>query len=451
MSREDRSILGWGAFVVAIVALGIALFGLGDDASSSASSEGAGSAAPTVIDVELSEWAVTPSMIEVPEGGATLRVTNKGAMVHNLSIPSLGVKTPDLQSGETAEVEVDGATGQYDALCEIPGHAASGMTAMVVIGDGMGGGGGAMADGKMDWQTMDRIMMDAALAFPAETQGKGGDVLEPTSIDNGVKVYDVTATEVKWEVAPGKFVDAMTYNGVVPAPEIRLEVGDKIRINFKNEMSESTSIHFHGIRVPNQMDGVNPYTQEVVTPGSSFVYEFEALEPAIGIYHSHHHAEVQVPNGLFGSFIITDPAWETTMPIPQYLQDKGYTQVDKEVTMVLNDAGTIGLSLNGKSFPATEPYTLRKSQTMMVHYLNEGLTAHPMHLHQPVGWVIAKDGVPLDFPMPGDTINVSPGERYTVLYKAVDEGVWAWHCHILTHAEGPDGMFGMVTALIVEE
>jgi len=451
MSREDRSILGWGAFVVAIVALGIALFGLGDDASSSASSEGAGSAAPTVIDVELSEWAVTPSMIEVPEGGATLRVTNKGAMVHNLSIPSLGVKTPDLQSGETAEVEVDGATGQYDALCEIPGHAASGMTAMVVIGDGMGGGGGAMADGKMDWQAMDQIMMDAALAFPAETQGKGGDVLEPTSIDNGVKVYDVTATEVKWEVAPGKFVDAMTYNGVVPAPEIRLEVGDKIRINFKNEMSESTSIHFHGIRVPNQMDGVNPYTQEVVTPGSSFVYEFEALEPAIGIYHSHHHAEVQVPNGLFGSFIITDPAWETTMPIPQYLQDKGYTQVDKEVTMVLNDAGTIGLSLNGKSFPATEPYTLRKGQTMMVHYLNEGLTAHPMHLHQPVGWVIAKDGVPLDFPMPGDTINVSPGERYTVLYKAVDEGVWAWHCHILTHAEGPDGMFGMVTALIVEE
>jgi len=451
MSREDRSILGWGAFVVAIAALGIALFGLGDDASSSASSEGAGSAAPTVIDVELSEWAVTPSMIELPEGGATLRVTNKGAMVHNLSIPSLGVKTPDLQSGETAEVEVDGAAGQYDALCEIPGHAASGMTAMVVIGDGMGGGGGAMADGKMDWQTMDQIMMDAALAFPAETQGKGGDVLEPTSIDNGVKVYDVTATEVKWEVAPGKFVDAMTYNGVVPAPEIRLEVGDKIRINFKNEMSESTSIHFHGIRVPNQMDGVNPYTQEVVTPGSSFVYEFEALEPAIGIYHSHHHAEVQVPNGLFGSFIITDPAWETTMPIPQYLQDKGYTQVDKEVTMVLNDAGTIGLSLNGKSFPATEPYTLRKGQTMMVHYLNEGLTAHPMHLHQPVGWVIAKDGVPLDFPMPGDTINVSPGERYTVLYKAVDEGVWAWHCHILTHAEGADGMFGMVTALIVEE
>jgi FtsP/CotA-like multicopper oxidase with cupredoxin domain len=86
---------------------------------------------------------------------------------------------------------------------------------------------------------------------------------------------------------------------------------------------------------------------------------------------------------------------------------------------------------------------------MMVHYQNEGLMGHPMHMHQPVGWIVAKDGVPLLVPQPADTIWVSPGERYTVLYKAVDPGVWAWHCHILSHAEGPQGMFGMVTALIV--
>jgi len=76
--------------------------------------------------------------------------------------------------------------------------------------------------------------------------------------------------------------------------------------------------------------------------------------------------------------------------------------------------------------------------------------SHPMHLHQPSGWVIAKDGVPLLVPEPGDTINVAPGERYTVLYKAEEPGTWAWHCHILNHAEGSDGMFGMVTALIVK-
>jgi FtsP/CotA-like multicopper oxidase with cupredoxin domain len=87
---------------------------------------------------------------------------------------------------------------------------------------------------------------------------------------------------------------------------------------------------------------------------------------------------------------------------------------------------------------------------MMVHYFNEGLLAHPMHLHQPIGWVIAKDGKELLVPMPGDTINIAPGERYTVLYEIQDPGVWAWHCHILTHAERADGMFGMVTALVVE-
>jgi len=131
-------------------------------------------------------------------------------------------------------------------------------------------------------------------------------------------------------------------------------------------------------------------------------------------------------------------------------RNRGYTQVDKWTNMVLNDAGTIGLSLNGKSFPATEPTTMRGGEVLEVNYFNEGLMAHPMHLHQPVGWISAKDGVPLDQPLPGGHRQHCPGERYTVLDKAEEPGVWAWHCHILTHAEGLTGMFGMVTALIVE-
>lgn len=445
MSREDRSILGWGAFAVAIAALCLALFGLRDDSTASGESTSAGGGA-TVIDIELKEWSIGPLMNDIPAGAITLRVTNAGTMVHNLAIPALGIKTADLQPGETEVVELgDVADGQYDMLCEIPGHAASGMTAVMMVGsavDAMGGSGTEMAD----WQVMDRTMDDRNLAYPAKTEGKGGGILEPTTIEaDGTKVYDVVAEIVQWEVEPGKFVEAWTYNGVVPAPEIHLEVGDKFRMNFTNNLPESTAVHFHGVRVPYQMDGVPPYTQHQVIPGGTFTYEFEAVEEAIGIYHSHHNAQKQVPNGLFGAFIIGD------VEIPEYLQEKGYTEIDKTVTMVLNDAGTIGLSLNGKSFPATEPYTLRKGEVMMVHYLNEGLLAHPMHLHQPLGWVIAKDGKMLDFPMPGDTINVAPGERYTVLYKAEDVGVWAWHCHILNHAEGPDGMFGMVTALIVEE
>jgi FtsP/CotA-like multicopper oxidase with cupredoxin domain len=124
-------------------------------------------------------------------------------------------------------------------------------------------------------------------------------------------------------------------------------------------------------------------------------------------------------------------------------------KVDQEVVMVLNDAGTIGLSLNGKSFPATTPYTMKIGETMLVHYYNEGLMSHPMHMHQPTGLVVARDGVMLENPFFADTISVAPGERFSVLYTAKDAGVWAWHCHILTHAETPTGMKYMVTAVIV--
>ena len=271
----------------------------------------------------------------------------------------------------------------------------------------------------------------------------GGQPLEPEILPDGTKRFEITAAITDWEVEPGVIVKAWTYNGVVPAPEIRIDVGDKVQIELTNNLPTPTSLHFHGVRVPNDMDGVPPYTQDSIAPGAVYTYEFEAIEPAVGIYHSHSGAE-QVLDGLFGAFMIGE------MSIPDVLVEQGIDHVDQEVNMVLNDAGVIGLSLNGKSFPATQAYTAKVGDVMMVNYFNEGVLAHPMHLHQPVGWVIAKDGKELLVPMPGDTINIAPGERYTVLYKIQDPGVWAWHCHILTHAERADGMFGMVTALVVE-
>jgi manganese oxidase len=105
------------------------------------------------------------------------------------------------------------------------------------------------------------------------------------------------------------------------------------------------------------------------------------------------------------------------------------------------------LTLNGKSFPATAPVVTNLGDYVMVHYLNEGMMAHPMHLHGMVQKIIAKDGIPLAQPYEAE---VSPGERYTALIHADTPGVWAWHCHILTHAESAQGMFGMVTAMIVK-
>ena len=393
----------------------------------------------------MSEFKFEPAMVTIPPTGAILRVRNTGSSVHSVSIPELSAKSGDVQPGESTDVTIAAAkAGSYEMRCEIAGHAASGMTGMMIVGDSAGGDAAAPPDA-MSWQEMDKAMEEVANQFPAATKGLGGQPLEPKVLADGTKEFDLTAEIVDWEVSPGKIIKAWTYNGVVPAPEIKVSTGDKVRIVLTNNLPESTSLHLHGIRVPNVMDGVDPYTQPAIKPGESFTYEFTAQGSAVGIYHSHHNAQVQIPNGLFGAFLIDD------MPIPQVLIDKGYTKVDKRVNMVLNDSGTIGLSLNGKSFPATTPYTLKVGEVMEVHYLNEGLMAHPMHLHQPLGWIIAKDGVPLLEPMPSDTINVAPGERYTVLYKAIDPGVWAWHCHIHNHAEGPTGMFGMVTALIVEK
>jgi FtsP/CotA-like multicopper oxidase with cupredoxin domain len=331
-------------------------------------------------------------------------------------------------------------------ICEIAGHQESGMKA--TLGVSASGAGVTASTVAMTNDQMDAAMEAVAKQFPAKTQGTGNEELEPTIAADGAKEFALEAKIVDWEVEPGKFVKGWTYNGQIPGPVIRANVGDKVRITLTNNLPESTSIHLHGVRVPNSMDGVDPYTQPATKPGGSFTYEFTATEPAVGMYHSHHNAQVQIPNGLAGALIIGD--WKAkAMQVAAGETGDTNGKAEQEVVMVLNDAGTIGLSLNGKSFPATSPYTMKVGESMVVHYYNEGLMAHPMHMHQPGGYIVAKDGMPLAQPYWSDTINVSPGERITVVYTARDTGVWAWHCHILNHAETPQGMKYMVTAVIV--
>src|SRR5262249_17960491 len=160
--------------------------------------------------------------------------------------------------------------------------------------------------------------------------------------------------------------------------------------------------------------------------------------PEVGMYHSHHHAEHQVPDGLMGAFLVGEE------PTPVGVAPT------QELPMVLNDAGVIGLSLNGKSFPATAPVVAAQGDWVEIHYMNEGMQIEPMHLHGLAQLVVAKDGYPVPAPYNVDTLDIAPGERYTVLVHATSPGVWAWHCHILSHAEGANGMFGMVTAFIVK-
>ena len=449
-----KSMLGMMMIAVAVSALVlgvVAVVAMNGNSSSSSTSSASGSA---VVQVTLSEFKVVFNPSVVPAGDVTFMVTNSGTVDHNFAIPSLNARTAMLKAGESADLEVKGLeVGEVEYLCEVVGHDAAGMTGKLSVVEagsdmGMASSGNPMAS-SVSWQQMDKMMEDVALKYPAKTIGTGNNELAYTMSDDGYKVFSLVAKIIPWEVEPGKNVDGWSHNGMIPGPIMHANVGDKIRIVLKNELPESTSLHLHGVRVPNSMDGVDPYTQKPIEPGATFNYEWTAEEPSVGMYHSHHNAQVQVPNGLAGAILIGD--WKATaMAAAGGRTHDAYNVAEQEVVMVLNDSGTIGLSLNGKSFPATSPYSLAIGESMVVHYYNEGNMTHPMHLHQPSGLIVAKDGKVLESPFWADTLNVAPGERWTVVYTPKDAGVWAWHCHILTHAETPEGMRYMVTALIVK-
>jgi manganese oxidase len=270
------------------------------------------------------------------------------------------------------------------------------------------------------------------------TEGKGNQLLAPR-MDGGVKVYELTASRIQWEVDPGRKVEAWAYNGQVPGPQIRVREGDRVRVILKNQLPESTAIHFHGLELPNDQDGVPFITQPPVKPGETYTYEFTAPVGNAGshMYHSHHNAAVQVGSGLLGAFIV-----EPRRP-------RAIEKVDVDYVMIIND-GVHGYTLNGKGFPATEPIVAKRGQKVRVRFMNEGMMIHPMHLHGMHMTVIDKDGWAQPAPWKCDTLNVAPGERWDVIVNCNNPGVWAFHCHILPHAESQHGMFGMVTALIVE-
>jgi FtsP/CotA-like multicopper oxidase with cupredoxin domain len=438
------AVLGLAAVLALALSFTAVVLAAGDDGTATSGPEAA------ATHVALSEFAIEPATITAPADG-TLHVANDGAATHNLAVVDQGLTTPDIPAGEAAELDLAGlAPGSYQVVCLIPGHEDAGMTAdLEVVADGAAVATDHAAGEHVDYEALDQAMTETISQFPAETEGAGNQELEPTVLDDGTKHFELTAAITPWEVAPGQVVDAWTYNGMVPGPQIHLEVGDRVEVELHNDLPMGTDLHLHGINVPNSMDGVAPVTQDLIPPGESFTYEFVADEVAVAMYHAHHHAQMTVPNGLLGMVYVGDvplPAGRTIggQPVPADVE------VSQEIPMVLNDAGVIGYSLNGKSFPATAPIVGQRGDWVLVHYANEGTQIHPMHLHQFDQIVVAKDGYPLDEPYVTDTLNIAPGERYTVLVQLEQRGTWVWHCHILPHVERETGMFGMVTAVVVE-
>jgi uncharacterized cupredoxin-like copper-binding protein len=445
-----RFVLGGIFFDVAVLFVGLSIVLVNvvnaeepSTAPSPAATTPAGDGGTQTVAVTLSEFAIEPAEITVEAGPIEFAVSNAGVAQHNFAIE--GVASGDMLDGGssgTLAVE-DLAPGQYRFLCEVPGHAESGMEGTLTVAEADGGNGGeetptptgspSPSHEEMTPEEMAADMVDELDRYPEPTEGKGNQPLEPQIVD-GVKVFELTADEISWETKAGVFKDGYAYNGQIPGPQIRVQKGDRVRIVLTNEMEVPTALHLHGMIVPNDMDGVPGLTQDSIMPGDSFTYEFTVKNTGSNMYHSHFDAAAQVPMGLLGAFLVDDP------------RDP---EVDLDYTMVLND-GPLGFTFNGKDFPATEPLVVNQGDLVRIRYMNEGFQIHPMHLHGMPQEVIAIDGHLLDDPYMADTVVVAPGQRVDVLVRSTELGAWAFHCHILNHAETETGMFGMVTALIVQ-
>ncbi|MGZ6343847.1 MAG: multicopper oxidase family protein [Candidatus Limnocylindrales bacterium] len=265
------------------------------------------------------------------------------------------------------------------------------------------------------------------------------DLLQPLkpSVEGGVKVFNLTIDEIEQHIDELKPpVAALGYNKQWPGPTIRVTQGDRVRAVFTNNLKETTGVHFHGVEFDDFFqDGVPFVTQKPIVPGDSYTYEFTAVNSGSLMYHSHHNATDQVGRGLLGAFIV-DPKVD---PV----------KYDREYIWISNDS-LGGFTINGHGFPATVPVLAAVGETVRIRFMNEGIMMHPWHSHGYTMRVVARDGAALgSAAFDCDTLGVNPGERYDALIKATRPGVWAFHCHILPHVEGADGMFGMVNTLIV--
>jgi FtsP/CotA-like multicopper oxidase with cupredoxin domain len=301
----------------------------------------------------------------------------------------------------------------------------------------------AIPAGWSDHDVVAKTKVDRFLAAEYDDLPAPNAVLKP-KLDGDVKVFELTIDEIEHRIdAQGAPLAALGFNAVWTGPQIRVVEGDRIRAVFKNNLKETTGVHFHGQDLPNAVDGVPMITQEPIVPGATYAYEFVAGPSGSHMYHSHHNATDQVGRGLLGAFIV-EPRDPADRPTKLY----GTTQ---DIVWISNDT-LGGFTINGRGFPATYPIVAQKGEKVLIRFMNEGVMTHPWHLHGQPMRVVARDGYPLGgAAFTCDTLGVNPGERWDVVVDCKNPGVWAFHCHILTHAEGTEGMFGMVTALIVQD
>jgi hypothetical protein len=308
-------------------------------------------------------------------------------------------------------------------------------------------GGTIMPPGMvMDRDTPGEAMRDMSAVHPREVtaryglERRGDQPLQPAVDAQGVKVFALETSVVRWTILPGVTVDALAFNGQVPGPRLRVKQGDRVRIEVTNRLPDSTTVHWHGLVLPNVMDGPARVTQAPIERGQRYDYEFTALQAGTFFYHSHDHVDRQQSLGLYGALII-DPAdaaaepradHEYTLMLQEWLLREGLTYP----AMPMDGGMPNFFTINGRAYPATDTIHMKPGETLRLRFIgsNTGFI-HPMHVHGGPFEVVARDGVLLApaARYEADTINVGPGQRYDVIWPARKAGTWMIHCHIPHH------------------
>jgi manganese oxidase len=307
-------------------------------------------------------------------------------------------------------------------------------------------GGAIMPPGMiMTYDTPGQSMRDMAavdprtVSYTAPADARGDQPLEPR-MENGVKVFDLDISVIKWNILPYEQVIAYAFNHQVPGPRIRVTEGDRVRINVTNHLPEPTTVHWHGLIVPNAMDGPADITQKPIAPGQTYTYEFTTQQAGTYFYHTHKEPDRQQALGLYGALIIDpkDPSsipahdLEYTIELQEWLEREGYTYP----AMLMEGALPNFFTINGKAYPATDEIQMKVGQKLLLRFIGSNNNfVHPMHVHGGPFTIVATDGsaVPEAARITKDTVNVGPGERYDVIWMAREPGKWLIHCHIPHH------------------
>lgn len=330
----------------------------------------------------------------------------------------------------------------------------------------------------MDHSSMN--MDGKATTAPAMDGGK----TEQTSVLKG-RTFSLTAKTANQEIAPGKTLPVWTFNNSVPGPEIRVKQGENVEIVLKNELPEPATIHWHGVPVPNAMDGIPGVTQNAVQPGESFTYAFKADVPGTYWYHSHQDSVNQVDRGMYGAFIVepsedgkTDrdytlvldewmssgmsmsgsgvgnesgsEAGSSGKPGKSEMEGMDHSKMDhnkmdmggakpestdkdggKQAEMAHDMSMYDLFTINGKSGSLVQELPVKQGERVRLRLVNAGYMSHRIHLHGHEFQITAADGQALNNPgvLKDSVIDIAPGERYDIEFTADNPGRWQIEDH----------------------